>query len=230
VSRILVISPHPDDESVGCGGTLRRHSVEGNAIRVIFLTSGERGGHGRSPEEAIQLRELEARTAGKILGIAEFEFWREPDGAVRVTPHLVERLRKTITEWKPEILYVPHQGEMHPDPRASARLVRRALVGVSRHLRPSVRMYEVWTPMQRMDQIVDITPYIDAKIAAIRAHQSQCQVMRFDEASPALNRYRGEMHSGWPPAQYAEIFAELRWPDEKRSTGELVTSDLASKK
>ena len=44
---ILVIRPHPDDETIGCGGALCWHLTEGDAVRVVFLTSGEKGGHGR---------------------------------------------------------------------------------------------------------------------------------------------------------------------------------------
>jgi LmbE family N-acetylglucosaminyl deacetylase len=70
-------------------------------------------------------------------------------------------------------------------------------------------MYEVWTPLQRMDEIVDISPYVETKLAAVRAHKSQCAVLRFDEAVQGLNRYRGEMHS-WPGGDFAEVFARMR--------------------
>src|SRR5947207_9627276 len=90
--RVLVISPHPDDESIGCGGTLRQHVVDGDAVHVVFLTSGERGGHGRAPRETAQLREQEARDAAKVLGVGAIEFWRAPDGGVSETPFLVRRL------------------------------------------------------------------------------------------------------------------------------------------
>jgi LmbE family N-acetylglucosaminyl deacetylase len=63
--------------------------------------------------------------------------------------------------------------------------------------------------MQRIDDIVDISEYMDVKLAAIRAHRSQCNVLRFDEAVRGLNRYRGECHS-WPGGDYAEIFARVR--------------------
>ena len=209
MSRVLVISPHPDDEAVGCGGALRHHVVQGDVVHSIFLTSGEHGGHGRPPDETARIREREAEEAGEILGLSRLDFWRQPDGALRATRQLVCRLRTTIEEWKPQILYVTHPGEMHPDHRAAARIVRQALAGSELTTwKPLVRMYEVWTPMQEMDEIVDISDYVDIKIAAIRAHKSQCDVVRFDEAALGLNRYRGELHS-WPGGPYAEIFQEL---------------------
>lgn len=210
MSRVLVVSPHPDDESIGCGGTLRKHVCQGDAVRLIFLTSGEQGGHGRSPDETVRVREREAEEAAGILGLFKIEFWREPDGAVRASRRLAEKLRKAVREWEPRLVYVPHRAEMHPDHRASARLVRRALLDLALPARPTVRMFEVWTPMQQIDEVVDISEYMEAKLAAVRAYKSQCEVMRFDEAVLGLDRYRGEMHSGWPVARYAEIFSEVR--------------------
>ena len=70
-------------------------------------------------------------------------------------------------------------------------------------------MFEVWTPLQNLDEIVEISPYLDAKLAAIRAYKTQCEVVGFDEAIIGLNRYRGELHS-WPEGNYAEVFAELK--------------------
>jgi len=211
VNNILVVSPHPDDESIGCGGTLRKHVLDGDTVQAIFLTSGERGGHGRSLEETKSLREQEAREAAAILGLAHIEFWQVRNGSLRTSKKLVDRLRSKITEWPADIVYVTHDLEMHAEHRVAARLVRRAVSGFSLELpKPKVLMFEVWTPLQRMDQIVDITPYIETKIAAIRAHKSQCDVLGFDDAFLGLARYRGEMFS-WPEGDYAEIFAQVRF-------------------
>lgn len=215
--RILVISPHPDDEAIGCGGTLRKHVVEGDIVHVIFLTSGEAGGHGRSPQETARMREREAEKAAAILGSARIEFWREPDGALRITQPVVNRLQNKLRQWQPEILYVTHDREMHADHCAAARLLRRALSGLkSFEVKPAALMFEVWTPLQRIDQVVDISPYVKTKMKAIRAYRSQCEVMRFDQAALGLNRYRGELHSGWPAAGYAEVFSELRHSPAKQ--------------
>ena len=211
MGNILVVSPHPDDESIGCGGTLRKHVLDGDQVQAIFLTSGERGGHGRSLEETKNLREQEATEAAAILGLEKIEFWQVRNGALRTTPKLVDRLRQRITQWAANVIYVTHDREMHEEHRIAARLVRRAVSGLAPHVsKPEVLMFEVWTPLQRMDQIVDITPYIDTKIAAIRAHKSQCDVLSFDDAFLGLARYRGEMFC-WPEGEYAEIFAQVRF-------------------
>src|SRR6185436_21151558 len=90
LKRVLVISPHPDDESIGCGGTLRGHVLAGDRVEVVFLTSGEAGGHGKPPDETARIREQEAKAAGSILGVRKIEFWKQPDSKVRVTKPLVE--------------------------------------------------------------------------------------------------------------------------------------------
>ena len=178
-------------------------------MQAIFLTSGERGGHGRSLEETKSLREQEAREAASILGLDHIEFWQVRNGSLRTTKKLVDRLQSRITEWSADTIYVTHDREMHEEHRVAARLVRRAVSGLAPDFsKPEVLMFEVWTPLQRMDQIVDITPFIETKIAAIRAHKSQCDVLGFDDAFLGLARYRGEMFS-WPEGDYAEVFARV---------------------
>lgn len=207
MSRVLVIAPHPDDESIGCGGTLCRHIKQGDVVQVVFLTSGEKGGHGRPEAETIRVREQEARDAAGILGVRHFEFWHEPDGNVRATAAAVTRLRAKLDKFRPHTVYITHDREMHSDHRGAVRLLRSAMRG-SRH-RADVLMYEVWTPTQQLDEIVDISPFLKKKLAAVRAYRSQCAVVGFVEAIRGLNRYRGEFHS-WPGGDYAEVFTRLK--------------------
>jgi N-acetylglucosamine malate deacetylase 1 len=209
MSRVLVLSPHPDDEAIGCGGTLNMHAVNGDDIYTIFLTSGERGGHGLSKEETTIIREQEARVATAVLGIQKIDFWHERNGALRATKNLISKLSQVIVEWKPNYIYVPHNNEMHPDHRGAARLLRLSLCSLPVKNEIDVRMFEVWTPLSSMDEIIDITPYIKTKIKAIRKYKSQCRYVKFDEAILGLNRYRGEFHS-WPGGDYAEIFLRMK--------------------
>lgn len=208
MNRILVLAPHPDDESIGCGGTLCHHIEQGDAVHVVFLSSGEKGGHGRPEAETIRVREQEARNAARILGVPHVEFWREPDGAVRATQSAVTRLRGKLARFRPHTIYVSHNRDMHADHRGAVRLLSRALKGW-RGKSPVVFMYEIWTPVQQLDQVVDISPYLNKKLAAVRAYRSQCAVIGLVAAVRGLNRYRGEMHS-WPGGAYAEAFTQLK--------------------
>lgn len=209
MKRILVLSPHPDDEAIGCGGIICRHIQEGDFVEVVFLTSGEKGGHGLSPEKTKIIREKEAADAAMVLGYQSFEFWRHPDGGLKVNTENIEQLQLKIKQCQPDVIYVTHDAEMHPEHRAAAMLVKQALSSVSLNVKPVVLMYEVWTPLQDMDHIEDITVFIDIKRRAIQAHKSQCSVLKFDEATICLNRYRGEMHS-WPGGDYAEVFVIMK--------------------
>ena len=204
MSRILVLAPHPDDETIGCGGTLLRHAKQRDDVHVVFLTSGEKGGHGRPEAETLRVRENEARKATTVLGVKQIEFWHLTDGALRATPTAVAVLKKKLEQFKPDRIYVTHGKEMHPDHRGAVRLLRQAMAG-AKGKRPEVLGYEVWTPIQQLDEIVDISPFLEKKLRAIRIYRSQCAVVGFVEAVRGLNRYRGEMHS-WPGGDYAEVF------------------------
>jgi N-acetylglucosamine malate deacetylase 1 len=206
MKKVIVISPHPDDESIGVGGTISKHVDEGDMVHIIFLTSGEKGGHGLNEDDTKKLREEEAKEATTILKTSSIDFWREPDGKFEASDVNVTRLVSKIIECAADVIYVPHKNEEHPDHKAAAQLVKEALLRTDGSVKkPIVYMYEVWTPIQQIDHIEDISPYVETKRIAIQAHKSQCLVLRFDEAILGLNRYRGEMHS-WPGGDYAEIF------------------------
>jgi LmbE family N-acetylglucosaminyl deacetylase len=204
MSSILVLSPHPDDEAIGLGGTIRLHVERGDAVEVIFLTSGEEGVKGAAPEDVARMREAEARDAAQILGYDHLDFWREQDGALQLSPGLVDRLQRKIAHVRPELIYVPHEAERHPDHRAAAQLIA-ATIAPDDHSAPKVLMYEVWTPLHQIDHIEDISGQIETKLAAIRAHKCQCELLQFDEAACGLNRYRAIMHS-WYGVVHAEVF------------------------
>lgn len=207
MANALVISPHPDDEAIGCGGKVRSHVVAGDRVKIIFLTSGELGGHGRPTNTTLQVREEEALKAASILGVVDTEFWRLRDGALKSTRKLQDRIARSIEAFCPVRIYAPHPGEAHPDHRAAFR----AVAGALRRLNcpsPAFLTYEVWTPLPRMTEVVDITEHLAWKMKAIRAYRSQCRVLDFAAAMRGLARYRGEMHC-WPVGDYAEVFLEM---------------------
>ena len=210
MKRILVISPHPDDEVIGCGGTLAKYISKGSQIEIIFLTSGEDGIKGKNDLETMQIREQESREVEKFMGFRYIEFWREKDGAFTVTRELVQLLMKRIQDYNPDEIFVTHENEQHRDHKQASRLVFETVLKMPSHLtKPLVWMYEVWTPLQHMDRIEDISEYVEVKRKAIQTYKSQCTVMNVEEAVLGLNRYRGEMHS-WPGGNYAEVFKRMK--------------------
>lgn len=201
--NVLVIAPHPDDETIGCGGTLCLHQKRGDRAAVVFLTSGELGLKQLPRDKAWALREKEARAAAKILGLAKVEFLRQPDWMLG--DHLkaaARALRTVLLAEQPQLVYVPHQNEWHPDHQAALpvlRLAARSWRGAS----PEVRAYEVWTPLAAHDHVEDISHVMRRKLEALRAHRSQLKQFNYERAVRGLNAFRGELAA---KCRYAEVF------------------------
>src|SRR6516225_4474115 len=206
--NILVIAPHPDDESIGCGGTLCRHTLRGDRVAAVFLTSGELGLKHLAREEAWRVREGEAEAAAEVLGLADLIFLRCPDWFVgEGVDEAAALLRPVLAREAPQSIYLPHGGEWHPDHRAALAVVRAAL-RASGLPAPELLTYEVWTPLSEYDQVTDITPVMARKLRAVRCYRSQLAGFRYDRAVRGLNQYRGALAAR---CRYAEVFryAEL---------------------
>ncbi len=201
--NVLVIAPHPDDESIGCGGTISLHAERGNRVTVVFLTSGEHGLQKLPEEKARRVREREAEKAAAILGIASVTFLSLPNG--HVGDHVgkaAEALRPILKREEPEVIYLTHGCDRHPDHRAARPIVQAALEGSGIPV-PTLLSYEVLTFLPSYDHLEDITPMMQRKLEAVRAHRSQVRQFRYDRAARALNEYRGIVAEA---ARYAEVF------------------------
>lgn len=203
MSKVLVIAPHPDDEAIGCGGTIFQHVRNGDEVLVLLLTSGELGCPGEDPEVVSLTRVHEAMEASKILGSRVLDYWSYPDGNLQVSGEIINRLAKLLAEHKPDILYVTSPLDGHIDHRAAAQIVDACLEKAT--FIPECWFYEVWSPLVTYDRAVDITENLGIKLLAIRKHESQVKRIRFDEAALALARFRGELHNR-PHGPYAEVF------------------------
>ena len=207
--NILVIAPHPDDESIGCGGTLCRHTARGDRVAAVFLTSGELGLEHLQREEAWRVREGEAESAAAVLGLADLTFLRCPDWFVGDgVDEVVALLRPVLAREAPQSIYLPHDREWHPDHRAALGVVRAACQD-SGILAPDLLTYEVWTPLSEFDEVKDITPFMARKLRAVRCYHSQLAGFHYDRAVRGLNQYRGALAA---QCRYAEVFqyAELQ--------------------
>jgi N-acetylglucosamine malate deacetylase 1 len=200
---VLAIAPHPDDESIGCGGTLRLHVERGDRVTCVFLTSGELGLKELPREEAWAIREAEARAAADVLGFAGVVFLRNRDWYMgEDVLAAAEGLRRVLTQVSPSTIYLPHASEAHPDHRAAAAVLASALSG-NGAAPPTLLAYEVWTPLASWDHVEDVTPVMKRKLQAVRCYPSQVGQLRYDRAVRGLNLYRGVMAGG---CRYAEVF------------------------
>lgn len=217
--RVIVFAPHPDDETLGCGGTLKKLSALGRTVKVVFLTKGEKAIPDMADRESYaKTREREAIKAMRVLGVPAYEFLRFPDRELFQNMEKVARAcRKIIGDFGPDAVYGPSPVEINPDHRAAAELLLN-IHGESASLR--CLFYEVVTPF-RPNILVDVTAAYKYKEKAVKCYKSQLKITDYLRISKALNTYR----SLTLPAdtKYAEAF----WEVEKRMSKREMESWLS---
>lgn len=213
--KILVLAPHMDDETIGCGGTLALHAQRGAQITVVFLTDGRHGSsevnvlygeeRERKQRELIELRTAEARAALQRLGVNRMVCLDAEDGALDQCDWAAEKLRDVLLKQQPDIVYLPFYLEEHPDHRAASRVLLDAVAGTP--LQFQCIGYEVWTPLFP-NCLVRIDSTIETKKQALQEYRSQLQQCDYLHASIGLNAHRSAGLINSPGCQrgYAEAF------------------------
>lgn len=240
--RVLILAPHPDDETLGCGGTVRLLIEAEKNIKVVFLTSGERGDPAQEVPPVVQfsgsaagscvtdyslMREREAERALRVLGVSDYAFLRFPDRGIHENnTDVLRRLLETTDEFKPDTVYAPSMVELNPDHRAAAAL---AMEIQRRYMRSSTEsdsralirivFYEVTTPL-RPNILVDIASVYRRKKRALKRYRSQLKHMDYLGHITALNTVRAlTVHR----TRYVEAF----WSVEKPLTEEEIAQWLS---
>lgn len=211
--RVLVIAPHPDDEVLGCGGTIAKLAAGGHDIRIAYLTSGESGSDSIPEAQLGPMREDEARAAISALGAdpANLVFLHIADGMISPHDHVqVAAIIRLLRQIRPALLYLPHAADGSFDHQAAHQLVvRAAAMAGSRnfpglggpHWVPTVLGYEVWAAISSPAYYEDIGPQVQAKQAALGCYSSQAakgqgQAAHVGPAGLALAVYRGAVTVG----------------------------------
>jgi len=223
--RVVVLAPHPDDETFGCGGALRLLVGAGKKIMVMFLTSGDRGdpteevsppdhfreqGRGSRVTDYSLMREREAERALLVLGVPDYEFLRFPDRGIHEHYHeALKRLLESVESFGADTIYSPSMVELNPDHRAAAALsmeVQRRCIGrpVGNNVPAPIGIvfYEVTTPL-RPNILVDITPVYKRKKRAMKRYKSQLRHSDYLGHITALNTVRALTVNG---PRYIEAF------------------------
>lgn len=164
----LVLAPHPDDETYGMGGSIRRAAIAGLIVHVLVLTDGALGGP--DPAGLVTRREAEAREAAGILGISDIQFWREPDRGLEPSDHLAQRVAKLLVDLGIRSLFFPSLTEPHPDHRATAVIGWEACRLAAFTASPIA--YEI-SSHGPINLLLDVTQSIADKEAAMAVYSSQ---------------------------------------------------------
>ncbi len=186
-TRVLVLTPHPDDEVYGCGGAIMRHIEQGTPVCVIIVSDGAYGVSNEQVADYALQRQNESIAAANVLGYGSPIFWHYRDREIFYGEKLVQEIMAAIREASVDLIYAPSVFEMHPDHRvlgmAAVEAVRR--LGKAVHL----ALYEVGMPL-RPNQLLDISDLAARKLAAMACFVSQNAKQRYDLDIAALNRYR----------------------------------------
>jgi LmbE family N-acetylglucosaminyl deacetylase len=134
--RLMCILAHPDDESLGTGGTLAKYAREGVGTYLVTATRGERGRFGESaspgPEIVGRTREAELRAAGRELGVTDVRLLEYPDGALATvdTAEAIDAIAGHLRRVRPQVVitFGPDGAYGHPDHIAISQLTSAAIV------------------------------------------------------------------------------------------------------
>ncbi len=199
--RILVVAPHPDDESIGCGGVL---SLYRGRCDVLLATDGYR--EDLNNREVSETRVSEFINATDCLGVCERIMLHIPEH--RIKENFKKILAVDFSKYK--YVFVPNRYEEHIDHFTLYKAVKKALRKKSS--KAELLEYEVWTTIRKPNVKVDISSVVEEKKRAIQCHKSQIEDLDYVEMMLGLNSYRGKSRG----CDYAEMFFSQAEESRKR--------------
>lgn len=215
LTDVLVVAPHPDDDVIGCGGSIAKHVRDGARVTVVVVIGRERS----ALDDAVTDADFaaETRAAAKTLGVHRCVRLDEPSRDFTLSRRVHLELVRVLREVRPQLVYLPHDNDDDVEHRMVHQLTTEALwmaqseffqeTGVRPMPAPRLVLgYEVWAPMARFQYAENIDGQIETKVEAMRAYVSQLRHAAWDEGVRGLARYRGTVSAG---SGHAEVFQVL---------------------
>lgn len=207
--NILVISPHPDDEIIGCGGTLIQLLAEGSTISVVQLTDGSNTAALKDAPDHIRttVRLKEAQVVASRLGFANLFLCKERDSHLKCTKETVNKISGILHQLRPGVIFVPFINDIHPDHRAANEILGTSLALSSLNL-PEVRIvsYEVWNLVPPNSYCI-IDDQFDEKTEMLREYRTAMKVIDYIQFCENLNSYHAVKLLGIKG--FAEVFLDI---------------------
>jgi LmbE family N-acetylglucosaminyl deacetylase len=216
---VLVVVAHPDDEVLGCGGTIARHVAEGDTVHAVFLADGVSSRHDADTDDLAR-RLAATEQARQILGISTITFLGLPDNRLDGMPliEVIQPLAHVIDQGKPQIIYTHHFGDLNVDHRIAHQAVMTACRPTPDCMIREIYAFEVmssteWSSVGLMpflpNLFVDISDFLATKMHALEAYALEMRSSphsRSLEHIAELARHHG--HCVGVPA--AEAFMAMR--------------------
>jgi len=207
--NVLVVAAHPDDEVLGCGGTIAAHARRGDEVRVLLLAEGITSRHaGRSGATRGELARLHAAAekANQLLGVKKLILQKFPDNCMDTVPLLevVRAVESVMKAFPPEVVYTHHAGDLNVDHRIANQAVNTACRPLPGQSARTLLYFEVpsstdWQPSAAAMPFApnwysDISATLPLKLKALRAYAAEMRPWphaRSLESVEALARVRG---------------------------------------
>lgn len=216
--RVLVIAPHPDDETLGCGGTLLKHIAAGDSVSWVVVTKAHEP---RWSAEVIERREKQIEQVSAAYGFANRFRLTFPAARLDTVPleDLLAAINKIVAEVKPDWIYTVHARDIHSDHRVVFDATISAVKSFNNNGVSRLLSYETISSTDAMppapatvflpNVYCDITPFLERKLEIMSLYEGEVHpypLPRALESIRALARFRGATVA----AEYAEAFMLLR--------------------
>ncbi len=212
--KVLVIAPHPDDETLGCGGSLFRHIEKGDDVYWLIVTtvSNDLGWS----QHLIDKRQKELNQVNEKYGFRKRFNFNLPATKLDTLPitNIIDRLKDVFNEVRPELIYMPYSNDVHTDHKVICSALQSTFKWFRYPYIKRILMYETLSETEynyldgdcfRPNVFIEISKYIDAKVSAMEIYESEMGSFPFPrsvEAIRALAKLRGS-NSGF---EFAEAF------------------------
>jgi len=196
MNKVLVIAPHPDDETLGCGGTILRHLDHGDQVSWLIMTRITEQ-MGFEPAR-VKEREQEIKNVAEAYPFTSFHRAELDSMALETYPkrQVVEAISTVLKEVSPDILYIPYRLDAHSD----HEVVFDAAISCSKWFRypsvKSIRVYETLSETNfglrpedtgfRPNLFVDVSPFIEHKINIMKLYKGEMGSHPFPRSEKAL--------------------------------------------
>jgi len=178
---VIVFGSHPDDAELSMGGTIARFSYNDLKVGIIDLTRGELGTRGTA-----ETRQKEAFQSAIILKAAVRENLHIPDGGILNNKENLLKIIMVLRKYKPKLIFAPYFNDRHPDHIITSTLIKEAMFssGLEKiktfdkekgqeRFKPLKLYYYMQTYTFEPSFIVDVSPYFEIKMNAVRAYSTQ---------------------------------------------------------